>query len=286
MLHKLKSRRGYTMMEMIIVIAILAIMAGTISANTSSRYNRIREATSTAQDFYTVIQTEFTRFQMFDGPLTMELQRQYAASPDKGVGTRRYGGLMWFPRVGGNYPIKPDADKMAAVGVGSDVMTWRNKALPRPAGITIEVHVVNNKILSVDWDYTTAALFAKTLDDADDPSLRSELSAVLQLELDRRMEYKDGYYYARIIYTNQEASNLGVDSASSASLRASPVTVLWAAYCRGQFTSDEATYTFRKAYTSNAGEIVGIVGGTTYTGDYLGSTGSNIVNATDMTLMM
>ena len=74
-LHKLKSKRGYTMLELIIVIAIIAIMTGTITANTSTRVNRIREANSTAMYFYTTIQTEFTRFQMFDGPLTMSLSK-------------------------------------------------------------------------------------------------------------------------------------------------------------------------------------------------------------------
>lgn len=285
-LHKLKSKRGYTMLELIVVIAIIAIMAGTITANTSTRLNRIRDANSTAKDFYTTIQTQFTRFQMFDGPLTMSLQKQYANSPNAGVLNRKYGGMMWYPRAGGNYPVKANEAKMSAAGVASDVMTWRKDALPIPAGITIEVHVVNNKILSVDWDYTTAALFAKELDDAEDASLRSELSAILQLELDRRMEYKDGYYYARVIYTNTSAATMGVGDggASSADIRATPVTVLWAAYCRRQFTGDDATYTFRKAYTSNDGEIVGVVGGQMNTGDYLGNTGSSIVDVVDVTM--
>lgn len=283
---------------MVIVIAIIAIMAGTITANTSSRYNRIREANSTAKDFYTTIQTEFTRFQMFDGPLTMSLSKQYNNSPNVAVTSRKYGGIMWYPRAGGNYPVKNDASKMAAVGVASDRMEWREKALPRPAGITIEVHVVNNKILSVDWDYTSVGLFGKQpdeaglTDEADINAARSELSAVLQLELDRKMDYKDGYYYARVIYTNTSAAVKGVDpipgggGASSADIRATPVTVLWAAYCRRQFDSaDPNTYSFRKSYTSNVGEIVGVVGGTANTGSYIGDTGTNFIDIIDVTMM-
>lgn len=271
------------MLELIIVIAIIAIMAGTITANTSTRLNRIREANSTAQDFYTTIQTQFTRFQMFDGPLTMSLQKQYSNSPNAGVFSRKYGGMMWYPRAGGNYPMVANEAKMAATGVASDAIEWRQQALPRPAGITIEVHVVNNKILSVDWDYTTAGLFGKQPDeagktDADEiNAARSELSAVLQMELDRKMDYKDGYYYARVIYANNHAVSTPLADASSANVRATPVTVDWAAYCRKQFT-DETTYTFRKAYTSNAGEIVGVVGGKTITDDYLGNTGSSFVS--------
>lgn len=290
-LHKLKGKRGYTMMEIIIVLAILAIMAATITANTSSRYNRITEANSTAKDFYTTIQTEFTRFQMFDGPLTMSLSKKYA-NPYECIGStnRKYGGLMWYPRAGGNYPMKDNSAQMQQSGVRNDVMYWRNSSLPIPAGITIEVHVVNNKILSVDWDYTTAGLFAKQPDEAGltDPALinaaRSELSAVLQSELDRRMDYKDGYYYARVVYTNEEVTdphkaNWNPELASSASIRATPVTVEWAAYCRRQLeASDSSTYTFRKAYTSNAGEIIGVVGGTAATGSYLGDIGTSLLS--------
>lgn len=289
-LHRLKSKRGYTIMEMVIVIAIIAIMTGTITANTSSRLNRIREANSTAQDFYTTIQTEFTRFQMFDGPLTMSLSKKYA-NPYECIGSanRKFGGLMWYPRAGGNYPMLDNSAQMQQSGVRSDALFWRNSALPIPAGITIEVHVVNNKILSVDWDYTTAGLFGKQPDETGltDPAeinaARSELSAVLQLELDRKMDYKDGYYYARVTYTNDEVTNptkanWAPENASSASIRASAVTVAWAAYCRRQFNSTDAnTYTFRKSYTSNAGEIVGVVGGRAATGSYLGDTGSSFL---------
>lgn len=282
-------------MEMIIVIAIIAIMTGTITANTSSRLNRIREANSTAQDFYTVIQTEFTRFQMFDGPLTMSLSKRYT---DAGLKTvlasdalngRKYGGLLWYPRAGGNYPISNNSTYMTHAGVWDSATRWRNEALPVPAGLTIEVHVENNKILSVDWAYTTAELFGKQPDEAgltdaaDINAARSELSAVLQMELDRKMDYKDGYYYARVTYTNDEVTdpykaNFVLENASSASIRASAVTVAWAAYCRRQFnTTDSNTYTFRKAYTSNSGEIVGVVGGTAATGSYLGDTGSSFL---------
>lgn len=291
MLHRLKSKRGYTIMEMTIVIVIIAIMAGTITANTSSRYNRIREATSTAKDFYTTIQTEFTRFQMFDGPLTMSLSKKYNANPYECVGSanRKYGGLMWYPRAGGNYPMKDNSPQMQQSGIRSDALYWRSSALPIPAGLTIEVHVVNNKILSVDWDYTTAGLFGKQpdeaglTDEAEINAARSELSAVLQMELDRKMDYKDGYYYARVVYTNDEVTdpygaNWNPELASSASIRAQAVTVEWAAYCRRQFTTADAnTYTFRKAYTSNAGEIVGVVGGTAATGSYLGDTGTSFL---------
>ena len=279
------------MLELIIVIAIIAIMTGTITANTSTRVNRIREANSTAMDFYTTIQTEFTRFQMFDGPLTMSLSKKYNANPYDCVGAanRKYGGLMWYPRAGGNYPMKDNSAQMQQSGVRSDALYWRGSALPIPAGITIEVHVVNNKILSVDWAYTTSELFGKQPDEAgltDEAAInaaRSELSAVLQLELDHKMDYSDGYYYARVVYTNDavtdpHGANWDPTLASSADIRAQAVTVEWAAYCRRQFTTTDAkTYTFRKAYTSNAGEIVGVVGGTAATGSYLGDIGTSFL---------
>lgn len=282
-LQRLKSKRGYTMLELIIAISILAIMVGTITANTSSRQNRIREANSTAKDFYTTIQTEFTRFQMYDGPLTISLQKRYnEAGPSSvlGTGNRQYGGLMWFPAVGGNYPVLNDMTKMAKVHVTGDVMEWRKDARPTMAGLTIEVHVINNKIQSVDWDYSTSRLFQKDIDET-----KSELSAVLELELDKRMEYKDGYYYARVVYFNSKTmSNPDI---SAAECRAEPVRVLWAAYCRKQINADPATYTFRTYYTSNSGEILGLVGGNILVNDEdLGAPGTSLLTVMDQSAMV
>lgn len=288
-LQRLKSKRGYTVLELVIVIAIIAIMTGTIIAGSTTRQSRVREANSTAKDFYTTIQTEFTRFQMFDGPLTMSLQKQYNASPNTAISSRKYGGMMWFPTVGGNYPLSPNATKMASLHVNSDPLEWRSDGLPPVAGLTIEVHVVNNKILSVDWDYTSAGLFAKGVDEDNDID-RSELSAVLQLELDRRMEYKDGYYYARVVYVSPaEAIILGTGGEpSKAQCKATPVYVLWAGYCRSQLTSDSNTYTFRANYVTNSGQIVGLVGGDVLGAEggsqILGAPGTSIIDVFDPTM--
>ncbi len=287
-LQRLKSKRGFTVMELVVTIAIIAIMTATIIANSSTRQSRIREANSTAKDFYTTIQTEFTRFQMFDGPLTMSLQKKYNASPNSVVGTgnRQWGGVMWYPLVGGNYPISTDITQMSNLHVNSDAMEWRNEALPAKAGITLEVHVVNNKILSVDWDYTTSGLFAKGIDEESGLD-RSELSAVLQMELDRRMEYRDGYYYARVIYSNKTPID-DLPNATAAQCKAYPVTVLWAAYCREQLTDNSDTYTFRTSFVTNAGQVVGLVGGDITdpddsTTEELGRPGTSILSVDDPT---
>lgn len=287
-LHKLKNKRGYTVLELVVVFAIIAIMTAMIIAGSTTRQSRVREANSTAKDFYTTIQTEFTRFQMYDGPLTITLQKQYNNSPSSAVGNvnRRYGGVMWFPAVGGNYPISSDAERMASLHVNSDAVEWRTEAMPALAGITIEVHVVNNKILSVDWDYTTSGLFAKPLDEENE-MVRSELSAVLELELNKRMEYRDGYYYARVIYSNVKP--LTDPDPSAAECRAYPVQVLWAAYCREQMTDDSSTYTFRTNFVTNSGQIVGLVGGNITGGEAgpqnLGAPGTSVLEVTDPSMV-
>lgn len=287
-LHRLKNKRGYTMLELMIVIAIIAIMAGTIIAGTTNRQNRVREANATAKDFFTTIQTEFTRFQMFDGPLTMSLQKQYDdANLSNIVNSKQYGGLMWYPLLGGNYPIVPDADKMAAVGFTGTFNDWRNQAKPPIAGISIEVEVKNNKIMHVDWQYSTSALFAQTTPDEDvDGKTRSELSAVLQLELDKRMEYRDGFYYARIIYVSPAGIPSPSGAATVGECRSNPVQVLWAAYCRNEITSDENTYKFRNNNVTQAGEVVGLVGGKLAGGVDLGTPGTSVLDVVDVTTMV
>ena len=270
-LQKLKSKRGFTVLELVVVLAIIAIMAGTVLSSSSNRRDRVKDANSTAKDFFVTIQTEFTRFQMFDGPLTMSLQKQYGSNVDAVSTSAKYGGMMWFPRVGGNYPLST-----------SQVLDsgWRED-LPESTGITIEVHVVNNKILNVDWDWTTADLLER-VDDTQTGDARSELSAVLQLELERRMEYRDGYYYARVAYAAPTGSIDGTGQ-SPGDYKAKPVNIAWSAYCANQLTGDENTYTFRTSNVNFNGQIVGIVGGKITDETYAGDPGTNLTTVPDPT---
>ena len=269
-LQKLKSKRGFTVLELVVVLAIIAIMAGTILSSSSNRRDRVKDANSTAKDFFTTIQTEFTRFQMFDGPITMSLQGQYNMDVSSVPTSTKYGGMMWFPRVGGNYPLPK-----------SRVLTsdWRNE-LPSSGGITLEIHVVNNKILNVDWDWNTADLFAR-MDDTQTGDARSELSAVLQLELDRRMEYRDGYYYARVAYSAPATTIDGEPGPGD--YKAKPVNIAWTAYCTRQLTSDENTYKFRTSNVNFNGQVVGVIGGDMGDGTFAGDPGTSLTEIPDPT---
>lgn len=77
-LQRLKAKRGFTMIELIVVVGIIAVMLATVLVGTNNRQNRISSANSAAKDFYSALQTEFTNFQMFDGPLTMTLDGVYS----------------------------------------------------------------------------------------------------------------------------------------------------------------------------------------------------------------
>ena len=51
-LYKLKANRGFTIVELVVVVAIIAILTGTIIGGTNTQRKKILAANDTARDFY------------------------------------------------------------------------------------------------------------------------------------------------------------------------------------------------------------------------------------------
>lgn len=179
-LQKLSRKKGFTLVELIVVIAILAIMSAVILLNIDNKSTRIKSANSAASDFYVAVQSAFTRYMTYPAPLSPT----FRDNPDTTPFMRYYKG------ANGNYPY--------------DMSSWgaspiANENYPSPTKLNIEVKVVKNKIEYVNCGlgtlYQPGGVIDKTTDDG------SEFGRLLKLEIEKRIEYQNGYYYASISCT-------------------------------------------------------------------------------------
>ena len=256
-LQKIKSKRGFTLIELIVVIAVIAVLVGTILVGLDTTSAKVEESKSTASDFYSAIQTEFTNFQMYDGPLTMTLNEAYKGSvASLGAGN---GGIKYYPAVGGNYPF---------AGVTAVGETHAN-GMPKTAAVYLEFYASYGILRHVNYSNSLTTLRGMTGAGNED----AQLCVVLKEGMKERMTFKDGYYYAKVQYTAPAASPGGY--LSKYDYRSCGVTVEWAAYSPKEMTSDEDTYTFKSNNILRSGTICGVHTTTKYPN--LGQTGTGFL---------
>ena len=75
-LQGLKKRRGFTMVELIIVIAIIAVLTAITIPLFSNDDAKVQSANIYANDFYTALQYTMTRYQTTDYYLSPKMQQQ------------------------------------------------------------------------------------------------------------------------------------------------------------------------------------------------------------------
>lgn len=264
-LQRLKSKRGFTLIEAIVVIAIISIVIVASISSANNTRDTIKEANSTAADFYSAIQTELVKLQMFDAPLTLTLTKVYSESRDEVKTNHDYGGMMYFSAAGGNYPIdtynNPDTI---------------NGTLPvTDANLYLEFRVFAGKIQYCDWDYTMQKLVEKT----GKPSTTSELSAVIQNDMQGQVSLQDGYYYAYASYTAPVATP--TRQPNMFDYKANSIKVQWVLYCQQEFKTADYSTPFKLANVTGRGYICGVCISSTAYGTavgtpYLGHAGSKI----------
>lgn len=247
------------MLELIVVIAIIAIMMGSVLGSSDNKRQKINAANSAATDFYTAIQTEFTNFQMFDGPLTMSMNKAYGDISTIGKNSNN-GGIKYYPAVGGNYPFDGKIDTGET----------HEKGLPKDkAALYIEICAHSGSIRHVNYANEFSTLVTMKGAMGSSGNTTAQLCAVLKQEMEDRMSYKDGYYYARISYELPTGITLTKDDYRSVS-----VTVDWAAFSEQEITDNDSTYSFRTQNMTRDGHIVGVQARTHYIN--LGSTGTHL----------
>lgn len=182
-LQALRARKGFTIVELVVVMAIIGVLMAVILPAISSANSRKQEARSAAQDFYAAVQTIMTKYSLYEGPLSPA----YQVNPNLGE-------IRYYEKMGGNYPYK------AGTAAGE---------VPATTSLYVEFTTKNGDITNV---YTYA-------EDASDSNYangvglyhlcersaannNTEFGRLLRDEVAKRISYQDGYYYAKITYRN------------------------------------------------------------------------------------
>ncbi len=191
-LNRAKNRKGFTMIELIVVIGVLAVLSAIILPMFSARDSKIQEANSTARDYYAAVQTVMTKMSMYEGPLTPA----YQANPNLGE-------MRYYENMGGNYPYMKGSSATA---------------FPNTTSLYIELAVKNNIVTEV---YTNALEDKGGTDTsyADGKGLYelckreasmkdTEFGKAFKAEIENRIHYRDGFYYAKVTYKNILSSTI------------------------------------------------------------------------------
>lgn len=261
-LQRLKAKKGFTIIELIVVIAIMGILMAVILPSFMGDRERVNAARSAANDFYSAIQATMTKFSTYDGPLSP------AFSENSNLGVIRY-----YPLMGGNYPY--DASYSAG---GTDA------EFPARTNMYIMVHATSDIISDI------AVVTRATNNSTGDPGMyellkrneadrNTEFGKKLAGEISDRILFKDGYYYAKVEFNPPT----GTDATD---MRRYTVKVDYAAYCDRELPAASGDYTgfvtstisFGSDYKLNwNGQICGTCAHRDETGRCVGMAGTSLV---------
>lgn len=90
-LQSLRAKKGFTLIELIVVIAIIAVLMAVILPNVGTDKERKEAADMRAREFYSSVQYIFTKYSKYEAPLSPELKTETDI-------------ISYLQAVNGNYP--------------------------------------------------------------------------------------------------------------------------------------------------------------------------------------
>lgn len=266
-LQRTKARKGFTIIELIVVIAIIAVLSAIILPLLSSENSRIQEARSTAADFYAAVQTVMSKYSLYDGALSPA----YAVKEE----SSQPGIVHHYAKMGGNYPYDKDA------GI-------TDHEYPAATSLYIMLHARNDKIETVGVvsraksNTTSDPGFFRLLQrNAVDRA--TEFGRLFSAEINDRVTFRDGYYYARVDFIPPTNADKTINKEE---INSETVKVAYAAYTRrelpkatsGSSISDfeNANLYFGSDFRLNCDEICGTCAPFQSSGNFVGLHGTKL----------
>lgn len=188
LLQKTKAKRGFTMIELIIVIAVIAILAAMILPSLDTKKAKIEEACSASRDLYNAAQSLFTKYSLYEAPLSLQLKALgVEAENDSTKDYTEY--VRFYKKAGGNFPCTPG--------------TITVSDMPATADLYIELVTKDGIIQTVYMANTFAALLQHGEDTTD-----TVFGTLFRNDLETRVDVREGYYYLQVSYKKPPAVGL------------------------------------------------------------------------------
>ncbi len=249
MIKYLQSKKGFSLIELIVVLAILGVMMAIILPNINLRERQISAANSTARDFYAAVQSVFTKYSLYEAklfPYYVPENTEITYDPDNDPNMKY---MCYYPALNGNYPFDPQTVK---------------GDMPVSTDLYLEITAKNGQI-----QHTNVAAYARDrgiagmfmLCGKSASNIDTEFGKLLATELAGRIDYQDGFYYAKISYTAPAAAVGGVVSKQDTDT----VKVMFTAYTKHELplasgassTYENANLVFGADNVLSSGEICG-----------------------------
>lgn len=255
-LQRLKSRKGFTIIELIVVIVIIAVLAAVILPFLNNERSRIQEARSTAKDFYAAVQTVMSKYSLYDG----KLSATYSKNEDLGL-------MRHYASMGGNYPYDKGAgitDHQYPAATSMYIMVYAKNSRINTVGVVTRAHSRNT---------TDPGLYQLLKRESTDRN--TEFGRLFTGELEKKLSFRDGYYYARVDF---------VPPADKNEINSQTVKVAYTAYVRKELpvaSGSASTYTtnnlyFGKDYKLTCDEICGTCAPFQSTNECIGMLGTRL----------